>query len=220
MIGADTTLWEVLSVFASSIGKDRQWIRREPNQEQTVDRYDDELALLRIVLSFRQWLVSFTEIVVEYVESVDTAISIVSLRSHLEYLAAFNKLDDIEDYFENYCEELKSLRTMVEAENMKDVKIEDLVKEVAKEVIEFNMFISDKKALLKILAPCINRVMPTVMQLLVELAVANNYHTVPPFRGYEYAPEEASLPIFSEMLFCLMQIRRNSAFESYLNNKK
>ena len=214
MIGADTTLWEALSLFASSIGKDRCWIRREPSQGQAVDRYGDELPLLRVVYSFREWLVDFVELAVEGIESEDDAISLVSLRGQLDYLVNFNRFNDLDYYFDKDCEYFKDLRARIDKDNLKDEKIQDIIKDVVEEVIEYSTLIGDKKEMGKILAPCINRVMPIWVQLLVKIAVANNYHTVPPQRGNEYAPEEAGLVLFRGMVYCLLKINNYVALAS------
>ena len=236
-------LYEATLLIAKNIKECKGWTKREPTIEQHPKRYDDELAVLRITITFQSWLRRFVDIIYSGIYNGDTCglcrnclFPSRLIRMLIKSLQSYNRIC-IEDFFDDDCFDIDILRNTLETDfkngdNMKSKIVENVVRMVVDNEFEQRccQHNDDKQEVDHALTKVLEDNIDYILDMIVSLVVANTYHTTPgrtydPYATmakYEYddyfAPEEAGLVIAHRMFDVLEKMTRQA--KDLLTNKR
>jgi hypothetical protein len=243
-------LQEAISLIAKDIKDCRGWTKREPTPDQHLNRYDDELTVLRITVEFEQWFRRFVDIVYSGMYNPYTCglcrtclLPSRLTRMLMKSLQRYNRMYN-EDYFDNDCIELNDLRQFVvtdfqKRDNSKKTIIENVVRKVVHN--EYGQRCCQHKskdatsdtlqdiesALTKVVGDHIDH----ILDLIVTLTAANTYYSPP---GTLYDPLASNLKydyleifapeeaglVISCQLFDILDDMTGSATKELTNKRK
>ncbi len=189
-------IYEASLLIAKNIQECRGWTKRVPAPDQHPNRYDNELPVLRVAVTFVQWLQYFVNTVYRGMYNPSTCricytcfLPGRSMRALLGSLRHKNRMG-LGDYFYNDCDSLDTLRFLIEEHkqdklNLKSNIIEHVVRIVVHDEHEerccehksedasHDTLEEVECALTKVLEDNIDN----LLDLIVTLTVANTYHT-------------------------------------------
>ena len=239
-----TTCWEKAENYARSIAYENGWTKRVPEIGQAKNRYDNELPLLRLIMSCKKWLREFVEII--YLGMFNPGMCTFCnsctlpgklIASILDTFVYFNQLE-MDRYSHNEYQELNNMRDSVKSTGIKNIKLCDLAEEVVESVCHNenetrccdNAKSYTPNEVANILLPLIDHYICDILEMMVMLSIANTHQTTlesdysdqlqAGYFGYteRHAPEEAGLVAANKLFDYINEITSNAT--GYLNKHR